>query len=72
MGLKLQKFSPVDREHPIIEVIDEEGAVLFDVSRNDEGSLEVCFHPAVGNRVLAYEQVVPLIEQAKARALEDD
>lgn len=72
MTLTLQKFSPVDREHSVIEVIDDTGEVLFDVSRNDQGTLEMCFHPALSGRVLLYEEVIALIEQARARAMKDE
>ena len=72
MDLKLQKFSPIDREHPIIEIIDDKGDVLFDLSHNDAGVLEMCFHPALSSRVLPYELVMELIEKAKTRVQEED
>ena len=72
MKLKLQKFSPIDREYSIIEIIDEGNDVLLDVSRNDDGLLEVCFHPSVSNRVLPYDELMASIEQARVRALADD
>lgn len=72
MNLKLQKFAPIDREHPIIEIVDEAGDVLFDLSRNDAGVLEMGFHPALSNRVLPYERVMELIEKAKVRVQEED
>lgn len=72
MKLKLQKFSPIDRQYPVIEIIDERNDVLLDVSRNDEGMLEVCFHSSASNRVLPYDELMARIEQAKVRALADD
>ena len=72
MTLRLQKFTPIDRDYPIIEIIDEGGAVLLDISRNDGGELEMAFHPAIANRVLAYDDWISLVEQAKTRALHEE
>ena len=72
MNLRLQKFAPVDREHPIIEVVGETGDVLFDLSRNDAGVLGMGFHPALSNCVLPYDQVIKFIEMAKVRVQEED
>jgi hypothetical protein len=72
MALRLQKFVPVDRDYPIIEIVDQSGEVLFDVSRNDAGVLEMAFHPAIAKRVFVYDDFVSLVEQAKLRAVQED
>jgi len=68
MNLKLQ----MDRELPIIEIINDEGEVFSALSRNDAGVLETCFHPALARCVLPYGQVIELIDKAKARMHEEE
>ena len=38
--MRYRKFSPINREHPIFELVDGD-VVLFDVSRSDEGKAEI-------------------------------
>jgi hypothetical protein len=38
--LRLRKFSPIDRDCPIYEVVDG-GCILLDVARTDTGDYEV-------------------------------
>jgi hypothetical protein len=52
----LRKFSPIDRKHPIIELVEDEN-VLFDISISDADVTEVTLHPGVANRVFLLDQL---------------
>jgi hypothetical protein len=64
VALKLQKFAPIDREFPIYEIVDDNGEVLLDVTRSDEGTLELGLQKNSQNRVIPLKEVLTLIEQA--------
>ena len=64
--LRLRKFTPIDREYPIYEVVDEQDRVFFDVARTDETTYEVAFHEAVSGAVLPLDDVEQMIAKAKA------
>lgn len=68
--LRLRKFSPIDREYPIYEVLDGDQA-LFDIGRNDLGMLEVGFHPPCVGRVMSLDEVEPLIAEAKKLLMQE-
>ena len=64
MKLKLQKFVPIDREFPIYEIIDAEGNVILDVSRSDNGTIELGLQPLGSGRVIPLKEVLHLIDEA--------
>ena len=66
MALKLPKFSPIDREYPVYELIDENNDVLLDVSRSNEGVYEIALHEGSVGRVLPLDDVLLLIQRARA------
>lgn len=68
--LRLRKFSPIDREHPVYEIIEGD-EVLFDVSRNDAGEYEFGAHAASSGRVLPLLEITALVEEAK-KLLEEE
>ena len=67
--MHFRKFSPIDRESPIFELVDGV-VVLFDVSKNDQGVLEVAFHEGSTGRVLEFELLQELL--AKGRKLAEN
>ena len=62
--LRLRKFSPIDREYPIYEIVVGDD-VLFDVGRNDAGDFEFASHPASGGRVVPLLDIITLMQEAK-------
>lgn len=68
--LRLRKFSPIDREYPIYEIVAGED-VLFDVGRSDMGEYEFACHEASGGRVLPLLEITGLIEEAKRLLAEE-
>jgi len=62
--LRVRRFSPVDREYPIFEVIDGD-EILFDLSKTDEGVAEIAFHAAVSGRVLRLQEVLAAMSSAQ-------
>jgi len=43
--VRFRKFSPVDREYPIFELVEGDN-ILLDVSSSDDRVLEVALHEA--------------------------
>lgn len=68
--LRLRKFSPIDREYPIYEVVvgDE---VLFDIGRSDSGDYEFSVHAASSGRVVPLPELIHLMEEAKKLLAEE-
>jgi hypothetical protein len=62
--LRVRKFSPVDRDTALFEVLEGE-VVLFDVGSGAEGGLEIAFHEASSNRVLPLSAVEEAIGVCK-------
>jgi hypothetical protein len=69
--MRWQKFSPLDREHPIFELLDDDGAILLDVSRNNDGVLEVCFHSGIRDRIVDFETVQRWLADGRDRVERD-
>ena len=62
---RLRKFSPIDRDTPIFEVIYEDKIVL-DISKNeDNGSYEVMFYADAANKSITVELLNEIIEKGK-------
>jgi len=53
--IRFRKFSPIDREYSIFEALDDDEAILFDVSMTDDGRLEISFYSAIAGRILAID-----------------
>jgi hypothetical protein len=64
MGLKLQKFAPIDREFPVYEITDDSGDVILDVSRADDGTLELGLQKLAAGRIVSLREVLRLIDEA--------
>jgi hypothetical protein len=69
--MRFRKFGPIDREYPIYELIDGD-AVLLDVSKNDEGIIEVAFHEALKDRVIEWDALDHILAEGHALAARDD
>ncbi len=59
-SLRFRKFSPIDREYPIFELVEGEN-VLLDVGATDDGLLEVAIHAAAANKLFRYDQLMELL-----------
>ena len=65
-----EKFSPIDREYPIFELVDGND-ILFDISANDDGIIDVAFNSPACNRLFTYDQLMLLLEKGK-KLLEEE
>ncbi len=59
-SLRFRKFSPIDREYPIFELVEGEN-VLLDIGATDDGLLEVAIHAAAANKLFRYDQLMELL-----------
>jgi hypothetical protein len=66
MPLHLRKFSPIDREYPIFEVLDGE-TPLFDISRADDGREELALHEGGAGKVIALDEFLSIVAEARSR-----
>ena len=66
-----RKFSPIDRDNPIFEVLfDQE--VIFDISIDDEtGEFEVMFHENAGGKYLSADLLIQIVEDGKRLIIKD-
>ena len=62
--MHFRKFSPIDRDSPIFELVDGT-VVLLDVSKNDKGIIEVAFHDALRGRVLEWGLLERLLTEGR-------
>jgi hypothetical protein len=65
--MHFRRFSAIDRENPISELVDGT-TILLDVSKNDQGTLEVAFHGALQGRVLSLELLERLLGEGRRLA----
>jgi hypothetical protein len=69
-SLRFRKFSPIDREYPIFELVEGEN-VLLDVGATDDGLMEVAIHAAAANKLFRYDQLMELLIKGQ-KLLEDE
>ncbi len=62
--LCLRKFSPIDREFPIYEILDGDQQIV-DVTRSNAGEYEISFHETSVGRVLPLLPLIALITEAQ-------
>lgn len=60
-NMRFQKFFPLDRPYPIFELVDGSD-VLLDISKRQDGVIEIAFHGSIGSRILALDQFEELLE----------
>src|SRR5215510_12133987 len=68
--VRFRKFSPVDREYPIFELVEGDD-VLLDVSSSDDGVLEVALHEASKGKVFKLDDLHAILMQGN-RLLEEE
>jgi hypothetical protein len=68
--VRFRKFSPVDREYPIFELVEGDD-VLLDVSVSDDEVLEVAVHKASIGKIFKLDDLHAILIQGK-RLLEEE
>ena len=69
-NVRWRKFSPLDRDYPIFEVVEGDD-VLLDVSISDEGVVEVALHEAGGGKIFKLDDLHAILMHGK-RLLEEE
>jgi hypothetical protein len=69
-NVRWRKFSPLDRDYPIFEVVEGDD-VLLDVSVSDDGVVEVALHEAGGGKIFKLDDLHAILTQGK-RLLEEE
>ena len=63
--VRYRKFSPIDRDSPIFEVLSNE-EIILDISKDDEsGEFEVMFHQNACNKYLSTDLLIEIVENCK-------
>lgn len=65
-----KKFLPTDSQYPIVELVDGD-EILFDISTNDDGVIDVAFNAPACGRLFTYDQLMLLLEKGK-KLLEEE
>ena len=68
--LRWRRFSPIDRDFPIYELLDDD-VIVLDVTKDEHGTLTMAFHEGASGRVLDLEVIEQLIAEVK-KLLEKD
>lgn len=63
--LRWRKFSPIDRDFPIYELLEDE-VVVFDITRGENHGFEIAFHQGASGRVFNLAMIEQMIAEAKA------
>jgi hypothetical protein len=69
-NVRFRKFSPIDRDYPIFELVEGD-SVLLDISVSDEGVVEVALHAAGTGKVFTLNDLQAILLQGK-RLLEEE
>jgi hypothetical protein len=69
-NVRWRKFSPLDRDYPIFEVVEGDD-VLLDVSISDAGVIEVALHTAGIGKIFTLDDLHAILMQGK-RLLEEE
>ena len=67
---KVRKFSVVDKEFAVFEVMDGD-EILFDLTKTDDGVYEIGFD-AIAGRALPLNEFLDVVAEAKAMLDADD
>jgi hypothetical protein len=62
--LRWRKYSPIDRDFPIYELVHGE-LIILDVTKGERGSLEIAFHEGASGRVFDLGEIERLIAEVK-------
>lgn len=63
-SLRWRKFSPLDRDSPIFELLAGD-VVILDVAIRDPGSFEIAFHSGASGRILDIDDFEKMLGEAK-------
>jgi len=69
-NIHFRKFAPVDREHPIFELVEGD-TVLLDVGATDDGVLEIAIHKGAANKIFSLSEFLRVLEEGR-RLVDDD
>jgi hypothetical protein len=70
MNLRWRKASDINREYALYELLSGE-SILLDIGYSDEREMEVCFHQAISNALINFNELISLLEEAKRMADEE-
>jgi hypothetical protein len=62
--LRWRKFTPIDRDFPIFELLDGD-IIILDVAKGDSGAFEIAFHGGASGRVFDLGMIERMIEEVK-------
>lgn len=68
--VRFRKFSPLDREYPIFELVEGDD-VLLDVSISDDGVREVALHEASIGKIFKLDDLHTILMEGK-RLIEEE
>jgi len=68
--VRFRKFSPVDREYSIFELVEGDD-ILLDVSSSDDGVLEVALHEASKGKIFKLDDLHAILMEGK-RLIEEE
>ena len=64
-ALRWRRFSPIDRDFPIFELVDGE-VIILDVTKGERsGTLEITFHEGASGRICDLGTIESLIVEVK-------
>ncbi len=62
---RLRKCSDVNTEDPYFEVLDESEAIVFDISKTNEGDLEILFYEGVLSKSIPISMFYEIVQAVK-------
>lgn len=65
MAIRLQNFSPIDRDTDIYEIVDDENNVILDIATSETGAFEITVSPREEATTLPLDDVLRLIGEAR-------
>jgi hypothetical protein len=63
-NLHFRKFSPIDREHPIYELVEGD-TVLLDIGATDADEIEVALHEGGANKIFSHDELLQLLADGR-------
>lgn len=69
--LRWRRFSPIDRDLPIFELVDS-GLIILDVTKDDAGNLAIAFHDGAVGQALDLRMFERLITEVRALFAQED
>lgn len=69
--LRWRKFSPIDRDFPIYELMDGD-VIVLDVTKGKNESLEIAFHEGASGRIFDLSTIEGHIAEVKSLLAKED